>query len=173
MGESGFVDTETLAAALWAHGVHVLRTTATTAPVVALMSPAEVVVGLVQHPQARLRDAAPALIVAKAPDAPLMRSAGERLQGTNGERFQTLYTVAACLQRQWWTRLRLSLPGTPRLDDSYSAGLGLPPVDERHGRICLASIDPALAASCGETFRIFLEELEREQRFAAAPSGGA
>jgi len=170
---SGEIDTARLAAALWAHGVHILRLPDGEASEPPAMSPADLVVALVGHPQARLRDAAPAAIVAASQDAPSIRAAGDGLGEAPKARFRALYTIAACLQRQWWTRLRLSLPGMARLEDAYAGVLELPSADTRHGRECLAAMDPALVGSCGEAFRIFLEEMEREQRLVAASRGRA
>ncbi len=167
------VDTRRLAATLWRHGVHVLRLPGAAVSEPSEMDAAQLVVALVRHAQARLRDAAPATIIASSHDATAIRQAGDGLTGAERTRFRALYTIAACMQRQWWTRLRLSLPDMARLEDAYSAKLGLPSADDRHGRVCLAAMDPSLAASCGEVFRIFLEEMERERRLSATSGGRA
>jgi hypothetical protein len=53
---------------------------------------------------------------------------------------QTFYTAAVYLQRLWWTRLHFYRRDMEMLPDLYSQALGLPPADERHGKVGLYAL---------------------------------
>ena len=105
------------------------------------LSPTELVEGLAQSSDSRVRNSL-AVLLAVHPEldsvvADSVQAAGEAPLGSE---LQRQHVAAACLQRMWWTLLREHRPGLPRLQDRYAAELELPSPDVRHGKICLAAL---------------------------------
>jgi hypothetical protein len=64
----------------------------------------------------------------------------ERLPERAALDLQTFYTAAVYLQRLWWTRLHFYRKELHALPDLYSQVLGLPPVEERYGKVGLYAL---------------------------------
>ncbi len=167
------VDEEDLAVSLWAHGVRVLSLPSEPRADVegASMPVPTLAARLASSSSPLLRSCLPVLLLVHGERAGEIRSGVAALSCQDARRLQTLYTIAVCLQRLWWTRLHLSTSAMPRLEDTYSAELGLPDPERMFGRACLAAIDVGLVEDCERTLAVFLEEREREHRLAETAGG--
>ncbi len=84
------------------------------------------------------------------------------------------YTAAACLQRMWRTRLGFYIDADRLLPDLYSAGLGLPAVDESYGKVCLHALAEGEASNLLSVYEkameLLFEQLKLEARIESATS---
>lgn len=162
-----------LAVALCAHGVRLLSLPEEPGPEPGPSVPdvPALAARLASTSSPLLRACLPVLLIAQADRAEEFRSAARGLASEDARRFRVLYTMSVCLQRLWWTRLRLFAPTMLRLEDAYSAELGLPDPERMYGRACRSALDAGLVQDCERVFAIFLEEREREHRLASAAGG--
>lgn len=70
-----------------------------------------------------------------------------------GRELRILYTAAAASQALYRTRLRLAGVDPTTIPDRFSAELGLPPLDEMHGKLCLAAMDDLPSSWDGAGYR--------------------
>jgi hypothetical protein len=138
-------DRETLVAELRERGVAYL------APSDALSvdpppSDAGLILALLAQPDARLRmGLVPLFIRHPALAADVERLAVEIDPALRLE-LQTYYQAAVYLQRLWRSRLGFYLDTSVLLPDLFSAEMGLPPADERHGKVGLYDLADAWKA---------------------------
>lgn len=76
----------------------------------------------------------------------------DRLPADQALDLQTFYTAAVYLQAFWWTSLHLYKSELQRLPDLFSGRLGLPSVDERHGKVGLHALADSHAARSAYPF---------------------
>ncbi len=167
------IEEEELAVCLWAHGVRVLALATEPASTQGRlgMGVARLSAALASTTSPLLRSCLPPLLLAHADRAAAIRQAVGGLAAEDALRLRALYTVAVCLQRLWWTRLSLFAPSMPRLEDAFSAELGLPDPERMYGRLCLSAIDQGMVQDCQRTFAVFLEGREREHKLAETTGG--
>jgi hypothetical protein len=104
------------------------------------VSPNELIMRLVTHPDARLRLALIALLLLHPEWGPYVHSQIRELAEPTRTDLQALYTAAVYLQCLWHTRLRIYLGRFEVLPDLYSSQLGLPAAEERHGKTGLHAL---------------------------------
>ncbi|MBI4532106.1 MAG: hypothetical protein HY709_11375 [Candidatus Latescibacteria bacterium] len=100
----------------------------------------DVITSLVVSEDPRLRLALIPFFVLHPETARNVATLVERLPATSALDLQTFYTAAVYLQRLWWTRLHFYRKDLPALPDLYSQALGLPPAEERHGKVGLYTL---------------------------------
>lgn len=98
----------------------------------------------------------------------------EQLDRKSTVDLQTLYTAAVYLQRLWRSRLTFYLGKLDLLPDLYSAQLGLPPAEERFGKVGLYALAESWQArsaypfnrlaSLNKAIDLFFEQLKIERR---------
>jgi hypothetical protein len=98
---------------------------------------AELILALLKQPDARLRMGLVPLLIRHPRLAEDVARLAERLAPSVRVELQTYYQAAVYLQRLWRSRLGFYLDTSILLPDLYSAEIGLPSPEERHGKIGL------------------------------------
>lgn len=164
-------DRETLVAELRERGVAYLAPSDARS-VAPPPNDAKLILALLAQPDARLRmGLVPLFIRHPALAAEVERLAVEIDPALRLE-LQTYYQAAVYLQRLWRSRLGFYLDTTVLLPDLFSAEMGLPPADERHGKVGLYELADVWSArsrypfdrlaEINQTFEHFVGQLEVE-----------
>jgi hypothetical protein len=101
---------------------------------------APLVARLALSPEPRLRRALVPLFLVHPELAGDVREVAGELPGTARDALVRAYVAAVYLQRLWWTRLRRYLGDQPLLPPYWIDELGLPPPEDRFGRVGLAAL---------------------------------
>jgi hypothetical protein len=166
-------DRETLVAELREQGITYLAPSDAQATE-KFSSKEELIIALLNQPDSRLQLALVSLFIRHPDWAVLAPNLEKKISSAKFLELQTLYMAAVYLQRLWWTRLGFYLEDLPLLPDLYSAQLGLPPADERFGKVGLYALADVWAArspypfnrlaSFNKTMDLFFEQLKLESR---------
>lgn len=145
------------------------------------LSDVELIMALAQSDDPRLRLALIPLFLAQPVLASLVPSIVARMTPPDALTLKQRYTVAACLQRFWRTRLSEVIAGQSSLPDWFGAELDLPSLDVMHGKLALYRLAKQMSeqhpgidfwASFNKTFEHFVRQLEVEaQTHEPAPAG--
>lgn len=101
------------------------------------LADARLLLALVQHPDPRLRLAIIPWFILHPEIHTTLSDVTDTLSPDARIELKALYMAAVYLQRLWWTRLSFYLDSLDELPDLFSRELGLPPPDERHGKVGL------------------------------------
>jgi hypothetical protein len=96
------------------------------------LDPAELIIGLAQHPEPRLREALIPLFLRHPEYAPAMLSAMDQLSSPAALTLRHFYTAAAYLQRLWQGTLGLYLGSFRALPDYFGQSEFDLPAPEKH-----------------------------------------
>lgn len=130
-----------LLAALRAHGVRYLTDDPrASGESVQSISPQQLLAGLAQASDPRLRYTIAPLLLVRPELAPLVPPVARSLSPAAKDVLVEAYTAAVYLQRAWQTRLRRYLGEQSTLPPLWIDELGLPDPDERFGRSGLAAL---------------------------------
>jgi hypothetical protein len=133
-------DHDALVAQLWEQGVRFLAPSQDDSTAEPRVSPNELIMRLISHPDPRLRLALVALLILRPSWGSYVYSEMHGLAEPLRTELQALYTAAVYLQRLWHTRLRIYLGKFDLLPDLYSTQLGLPAAGKGMGRpVCMPS----------------------------------
>lgn len=142
------------------------------------LSDAQLLTTLAQHPDPRLRLALIPWFLLHPEIHTVVSSVIHQLPPSARTELQALYMAAVYLQRLWRTRLSLYLGAFEELPDLFSRELGLPPPEERHGKVGLHALAEWHAKQCDypvnrlasyeKIMHLLFEQLEREARHHAA-----
>ena len=133
-------DHDALVAQLRERGVRFLAPSQDDSTAAPRVSPNELILRLISHPDARLRLALVALLILRPNWGSYVHSEMHGLAEPVRTELQALYTAAVYLQRLWRTRLGIYLGKFEVLPDLYSSQLGLPAAEERHGKAGLHAL---------------------------------
>jgi hypothetical protein len=133
-------DHDALVAQLREEGIRFLAPSQDDFTAASRVSPNELILRLIGHPDPRLRLALVALLILRPNWGSYVHSEMHGLAELLRTELQALYTAAVYLQRLWHTRLRIYLGEFNVLPDLYSSQLGLPAAEERHGKAGLHAL---------------------------------
>jgi hypothetical protein len=125
-----------LVAALRAHGIRFLAGGDGESE----LTPPELSAALAKHPDPRLHLALTAVFLLHPEWAAWVPEVVRQLDAAAAVELQARYMAAVYLQRLWRTRLRYYVRDFKLLPDLYSQELGLPPSDERYGKVGLVAL---------------------------------
>jgi len=131
-------DRETLVAALRERGVDYL--TPSDAKLDFPIADESLIVSLVAHPEARLRQALIALFLLQPHLAPLVPPLRDGLEFRAAQELTAYYMAAVYLQAMWRIRLKYFFKSFPDLPDYFSAELNLPKAHELYGKAGLYAL---------------------------------
>lgn len=130
------------------------------------------ILALLEQLDARLRMALVPLFLRRPHLADEVARLAARLDSDLRLELQTYYQAAVYLQRLWRTRLGFYLDTSSLLPDLFSAEMGLPSPEERHGKVGLYALADAWQArsrfpydrlaEINQTFEHFVGQLEVE-----------
>lgn len=130
------------------------------------------ILALLEQTDARLRMALVPLFLRRPHLSEEVARLAGRLKPSQRLELQTYYQAALYLQRLWRTRLGFYLDTSSLLPDLFSAEMGLPSPDERHGKVGLYALADAWQArshfpyhrlaEINQTFEHFVGQLEVE-----------
>lgn len=129
-----------LVAALYANGIRFLANGEEWAGESPALSPTALIAGVASDPDPRLHMALTALFLLHPDWSAFVPDVTATLDGSAAVEVQARYMAAVYLQRFWQTRLGLYLGDFPALPDLYSRELGLPPANERYGKLGLVEL---------------------------------
>jgi len=129
---------ETIVAALRDRGVRHLSPSEARSGIV--LGEDELVRSLVTSGEARLRQALIVLLLQQPRLAERIPPVCEELDREAATELKVLYTAAACLQRMWSIRLQREIPAFSMLPDLFGPELGVPSLDEIHGKLALYAL---------------------------------
>ena len=98
---------------------------------------------------ARLQEASMALLLMRPELSETARAAIAGLNGDIADRAMRRYVAAAALQRMWRTRIGRRVGFGPVIEAAYFDTLGLPPIEQDHGRAALLALADAESARYG------------------------
>jgi len=164
-------DRETLVAELRERGVAYLAPS-DAASVDPPSTEAALILALLEQPDARLRMGLVPLFIRHPLLAADVARLAEQIDPSLRLELQTYYQAAVYLQRLWRSRLGFYLDTSVLLPDLFSAEMGLPPADERHGKVGLYDLADAWSArsrypfdrlaEINQAFEHFVGQLEVE-----------
>ncbi len=129
-----------LVAVLRANGIRFLASGEELVDESFALEPPALIAGLASDPDPRLHLALTSLFLAHPAWAEFVPDVAAMLDGSAALELKARYMAAVYLQRFWRTRLESYLGQFPALPDLYSRALGLPPADERFGKVGLIEL---------------------------------